>query len=148
MTEKRGKGRPKKHIDWLTFEKLCEIQCTPEECASVLRISRRQLLERAPQQYKQPDFPSVYKLFADQGKASLRRMQWRIAEKHAGMAIWLGKQYLGQTDQAIVMPVSNEVLNNFEKLMTQIKQSQKDFIASRSDESSAATSSMVDAKSA
>lgn len=32
------------------------------------------------------------------GKISLRRSQWRLAEKNASMAIWLGKQYLGQRD--------------------------------------------------
>ena len=25
-------------------------------------------------------------------------MQFKLAEKNAGMAIWLGKQYLGQSD--------------------------------------------------
>ena len=35
------------------------------------------------------------------GKASLRRTQFKIAEKgNANMAIFLGKQYLGQTDKA------------------------------------------------
>lgn len=33
------------------------------------------------------------------GKISLRRHQMRLAEKNATMAIWLGKQYLGQTDR-------------------------------------------------
>ena len=29
---------------------------------------------------------------------SLRRIQWKHAEKSVPMAIWLGKQYLGQKD--------------------------------------------------
>ena len=32
------------------------------------------------------------------GKTSLRRNQWRLAETNPTMAIWLGKQYLNQTD--------------------------------------------------
>ena len=32
-------GRPRKEIDQPTFEKLCEIQCTLEEIAGVLRVS-------------------------------------------------------------------------------------------------------------
>lgn len=28
----------------------------------------------------------------------MRRSQWRLAEKNANMAIWLGKQYLDQKD--------------------------------------------------
>ena len=34
------------------------------------------------------------------GKASLRRTQFRMAETSAAMAIWLGKQYLGQKDKS------------------------------------------------
>ena len=33
---------------------------------------------------------------------SLRRSQFRIAETNPTMAIWLGKQYLGQKDRADV----------------------------------------------
>lgn len=29
----------------------------------------------------------------------MRRNQWKLAEKNAAMAIFLGKQYLGQSDQ-------------------------------------------------
>lgn len=32
------------------------------------------------------------------GKMSLRRYQFELAKKNASMAIWLGKQYLGQSD--------------------------------------------------
>ena len=32
------------------------------------------------------------------GKISLRRAQFRLAEHNAAMAIWLGKQYLGQRE--------------------------------------------------
>lgn len=31
-------------------------------------------------------------------KIKLRRNQFKLSEKSAAMAIWLGKQYLGQTD--------------------------------------------------
>ena len=34
----------------------------------------------------------------ENGKVSLRRMQFLQARKSAAMAIWLGKQYLGQRD--------------------------------------------------
>ena len=41
------------------------------------------------------------------GKISLRRSQFRLAEKNANMAIWLGKQYLEQPDHAQI-EVRNE----------------------------------------
>ena len=45
------------------------------------------------------NFSEVFKEKSGLGKISLRRNQWRLAEKSATMAIWLGKQYLGQKDQ-------------------------------------------------
>lgn len=39
----------------------------------------------------------------ERGKASLRRMQWQLAESgNPTMQIWLGKQHLGQSDKATV----------------------------------------------
>ena len=40
----------------------------------------------------------LYKKGQDNGKRSLRRIQFKLAEKNPTMAIWLGKQYLGQRD--------------------------------------------------
>lgn len=45
------------------------------------------------------------------GKISLRRMQWRLAEKNATMAIFLGKQYLGQRDNVDVNVTNTEGLS-------------------------------------
>jgi hypothetical protein len=46
-------------------------------------------------------FPEFYKQFSAQGKASLRRLQWRAAEGgNVAAQIWLGKQWLGQRDHA------------------------------------------------
>jgi hypothetical protein len=43
-------------------------------------------------------FADTYKSKSQVGKSSLRRAQWKLAEKNASMAIWLGKQYLEQKD--------------------------------------------------
>ena len=43
-------------------------------------------------------FAEAYKKFSAAGKASLRRYQFKLAQKSASMAIFLGKNYLGQTD--------------------------------------------------
>lgn len=37
-----------------------------------------------------------------EGFVSLRRKQFAMAEKNPTMAIWLGKQYLGQSDKSSV----------------------------------------------
>ena len=44
------------------------------------------------------NFSGVYKKKSMVGKISLRRNQFKIAENNASMAIFLGKQYLGQRD--------------------------------------------------
>lgn len=54
-------------------------------------------------------FSPVYAVKRQAGKMSLRRMQWRLAERNASMAIFLGKQFLGQTDNySVGMRVSTE----------------------------------------
>ena len=71
------------------------IQATVEECAAVLRVSLRTL----------QNFFLMHedaKLAHEDGKLtglmSLRRKQFSMADKNASMAIWLGKQYLGQRE--------------------------------------------------
>lgn len=84
-------GRPKKEIDYATVEKLANIQCTQEEIASFLGISTRTL-------QRDEQFMELFNKGRESGKMSLRRIQWKHAEKSVPMAIWLGKQYLGQKD--------------------------------------------------
>ena len=84
-------GRPKIEIDYATVEKLANIQCTQEEIASFLGISSRTLL-------RDEQFKELFARGRENGKMSLRRIQWKHAEKSVPMAIWLGKQYLGQKD--------------------------------------------------
>lgn len=90
-------GRPKIEIDQRTFESLCEIQCTLSEVASVCHCSEDTIERWCKRTYKQT-FAEVYKKYSDVGKASLRRTQLKLAQKNASMAIFLGKQYLGQSD--------------------------------------------------
>ena len=84
-------ARPKIPIDYNTVEKLANIQCTQEEIASFLGISVRTL-------QRDEEFCRIYKKGQKNGKMSLRRMQYKLAEKNTAMAIFLGKQYLGQRD--------------------------------------------------
>ena len=43
-------------------------------------------------------FKEFHQKYSAAGKISLRRSQFRLAESNATMAIWLGKQYLGQRE--------------------------------------------------
>ena len=46
-------------------------------------------------------FEGVQSRFRAYGKASLLRSQFKLAERNPSMAIWLGKQYLGQQDPSM-----------------------------------------------
>lgn len=90
-------GRPKKVINQKLFENLCGIQCTEVEICGVLECSADTLNRWCKRTYKMT-FADTYKSKSQVGKSSLRRAQWKLAEKNASMAIWLGKQYLEQKD--------------------------------------------------
>lgn len=93
-------GRPQIKIDKTAFEKLCSLQCTKEEICGVLGITEKTLDRFCKREYKQ-SFSQVFKEKRQIGKMSLRRSQFKLAEKNATMAIWLGKQYLDQRDRDI-----------------------------------------------
>lgn len=89
-------GRKTK-IDVKTFEKLCALQCTKEEIASWFDCDLRTVYNFCIKEYKK-SFEEVYKSKKDLGKISLRRKQWKLADNNPSMAIFLGKNILGQTD--------------------------------------------------
>ena len=90
-------GRPQKNIDKKTFEKLCAIQCTKDEICGIFDIDEKTLTRWCKDTYNE-GFSDVFKRKSQTGKMSLRRTQFKLAEKNPTMAIFLGKQYLGQRD--------------------------------------------------
>ena len=90
-------GRPRKEIDQKQFENLCGLQCTLEEICGWFGVTDKTLNSWCKRTYSE-SFSEVFRQKRSTGKISLRRSQWRLAEKNASMAIWLGKQYLGQKD--------------------------------------------------
>lgn len=98
-TTKKKVGRPKKIIDKRQFEELCKIQCTRSEIANVFDCDEDTVNEWCKREYG-VNFSVVLNKKADSGKMSLRRIQYNMAEAGSErMAIWLGKQWLGQTDK-------------------------------------------------
>lgn len=105
-------ARPKKQIDYDTVEKLASIQCTQEEIANFLNLSVRTL-------QRDDEFCRIYKKGMDNGRMSLRRTQFKLAEHNTSMAIFLGKQYLGQKD--IVETDNTKEISKVEELLTKIE---------------------------
>lgn len=90
-------ARPRKEIDQKQFETLCGLQCTLLEICDALDITDKTLNAWCKRTYGE-SFSEVFAKKRSKGKISLRRMQFQLAEKNASMAIFLGKQYLGQSD--------------------------------------------------
>lgn len=103
-------ARPKKEIDKRLFETLCGLQCTKLEICDALEVTDKTLENWCKATYKH-GFSEVFKQKRELGKVSLRRSQWKLAEKNATMAIFLGKNYLGQRDNVDIDMVSDNTLN-------------------------------------
>lgn len=122
-------GRPQIEIDKQSFESLCAIQCTLAEIASFFKCSEDTIERWCRRTYKDENdspmtFAEVYKTFSVGGKISLRRFQFKLAEHNTSMAIWLGKQWLGQRDN-MDMSVESHGSKDVEALNEYFKHRQK-----------------------
>jgi len=93
---KRPRSRRKAvNIDLEQVEKLCGLQCTDEELASVLGVSLRTIDRRK----SQPPFAEAMARGKAKGRMSLRRNLWALASKGNPAAnIFLAKNLLGYKD--------------------------------------------------
>ena len=101
-------GRPKIEIDQETFEGLCRIQCTLPEIAAVLRCSTDTVQRWAKRTYGE-NFATVYSKYSEDGKSSVRRAQWKMAQTNPTMSIWWGKQHLGQREPGTTLSATHQV---------------------------------------
>ena len=96
-------GRPTVEIDKKQFENLCAMQCSEEEIAGFFDCDPDTINNWCKRNYtsesgKAMTFSEVFAQKRVPGKISLRRNQWNLSKANATMAIFLGKQYLGQQD--------------------------------------------------
>src|SRR5688500_9760964 len=84
-------GRPKIEIDPAEVEKLAGLNCSNQEIADFLGVGVRTIETR---------FCAAIKKGRSNVKTSLKRKQYDVAlGGNTTMLIWLGKQYLGQSDK-------------------------------------------------
>ena len=113
-------ARPLTEIDKKQFENLCGLQCTKEEICGFFEVTDKTLENWCRRTYK-AGFSEVFRQKRGKGKISLRRSQFRLAEKNANMAIWLGKQYLGQRD-SVDEEADNEATKRIDEMIQAIKE--------------------------
>lgn len=81
-----------------TIEKLASVFCTDEEIASFMGVTVETLLNNK----NKSSFLEYKKRGLERGKATLRRKQFELAMKgNCTMLIWLGRNYLGQSENNI-----------------------------------------------
>ena len=94
-------GRPRVVINWEEFDKLCHIQCTINELACWFDCSV-DTIENACKREKKMKFSEYYEQKRGKGRISLRRAQFQAAiSGNTALMIWLGKQYLGQSENVV-----------------------------------------------
>lgn len=113
-------ARPLAEIDKKQFENLCGLQCTKEEICGFFEVTDKTLENWCRRTYN-AGFSEVFRQKRGKGKISLRRSQFRLAEKNANMAIWLGKQYLGQRD-SVDEEADNEATKKIDEMIQAIKE--------------------------
>lgn len=101
-------GRPRKEFDKKTFEDLVGLGCKQEEICWFFRDSKGKVanIDTLSRWCKRTYGVTFQEYFRQNGgmilKIRLRRIQVGLAEKSPAMAIFLGKQYLGQSDNPVV----------------------------------------------
>lgn len=113
---KRG---PKPKVQKAAFEKLCALQCTLTEFCCYFDCDES-TIERFCQAEYGMKFADVFRIKRGSGQISLRRTQWQLAEKNAAMAIFLGKQFLGQRDTFPEEQTDNKALDALVKALDKL----------------------------
>ena len=99
-----GRGRPLKEFDKKAFADLVGLGCSQEEICWYFRdeTGKSANIDTLSRWCKRTFGLNFQEYFKQNGfmalKIKLRRNQFKLSEKSAAMAIWLGKQYLGQVE--------------------------------------------------
>ena len=93
-------------INEAELEKLAMLQCTDEEIAAWFGVTTRTIERRR----RDPKFVALMERGRNKGKISLRRQQMKLVEQgSSSMAIFLGKNYLGQSDSFAQNPNASTI---------------------------------------
>lgn len=123
------------------IETLAGYMCTDEEIANALEVT----VDTLTNQRNKGTFSECKQKGLAKGKVSLRRMQFHLAERNASMAIWLGRNILGQSDglsmqerDAEAMARRASAMKEFAKLASPTKSEVENLFADEGEENETA----------
>lgn len=91
IEEEQGPGRPKLELDEEQIGRLASIHCSVDEIALIMGCGRDTIYR---------NYMDVVEQGRARGRMGLRRKQWEVAnEGNPTMLVWLGKNWLSQSDQ-------------------------------------------------
>ena len=113
-------GRQKRQLtdkEFASIDYMAMIHCTGEEIAGILGMDY-DTLNRIMKEKRKMTIAEYLRHKGSSGNMSLRRAQWKSAEGgNVSMQIWLGKQWLGQSDNVTITQVDETVMKEIESLM-------------------------------
>lgn len=97
---KKKMGRPRLRLNWSQIGRMCEVQMTGVEIARVLGCHYDAIAKRCKSD-NGLTFSEWSEEKREHGRRSLRRRQYKsaVTDGNVTMMIWLGKQWLDQTDK-------------------------------------------------
>ena len=104
IKDKKKLGRPQIELDKKTFVDLVGLGCLQDEICWFFRDERgKPISEDTLTRWCKREFGMTFAEYRNQNgamamKIKLRRNQLKLSETSAAMAIWLGKQILGQME--------------------------------------------------
>lgn len=108
-------GRPLKVIDKEKFEELCELQCSMKEICQTLDVSDKTLSAWVKRTYGKKYFSEVFEQKRKRGFYRLRSAQYALAlSGNTTMQIWLGRNWLGQTDKIVTSDTEEDIQEKIE----------------------------------
>lgn len=114
-------GRPTKDFDIKAFQDLVGLGCSQEEICWYFRDDTGKVanIDTLTRWCKRTFGQTFQEYFKENGcmalKIKLRKNQFKLSERSAAMAIWLGKQYLDQKDNVEVE--NKEALERLDEIL-------------------------------
>jgi hypothetical protein len=114
-------GRPTKDFDIKAFQDLVGLGCSQEEICWYFRDETGKVanIDTLTRWCKRTFGQTFQEYFKENGcmalKIKLRKNQFKLSERSAAMAIWLGKQYLDQKDNVEVE--NKEALERLDEIL-------------------------------